>query len=146
MYGPDSEVYGWATGETGPETLTIDGVSETGRYCYVDLSTIESNPVRAFEIWANREGTIPRDFYIIGSNDGVNFTKLYDNSDVNVFTHETPAGSNGRVNIYSDVIHLSNNTVYSHIGIFVASTYNVAFEYPNGPNANVVVQELRLFK
>lgn len=142
------EYYDWAS-QVGfyKQPLTIDGVSETGHYCYVDLITIESNSKRLAQISNALTGSVPRDFYIIGSNDGVDFTKLYDNSGVNVITNEAPAGSDGRVNIYTDVIDLGNSTVYYRIGIFVASTYGSSgFDSPNPSNAPVVVQELRLFK
>ena len=153
IYGADVEYYGWAS--QAPQPLTINGTSENGHYVYVDLSTVApTDPVKSFELWAHGEKYTPRDFYIVGSNDGVNFTKLYDNNGVNVFTNETAPGSapdmNGNITgvtrLYTDRIDMSNSTVYSHIGIFATSAFfDGNFDAPN-PTASVWIQELRLFK
>ena len=147
IYGEDVETYGWESLDgSHKQPLTIDGVSETGHYTYVDLSTVDSDPVKAFELWTHGASARPRDFYIVGSNDGVNFTKLYDNSGVNVLTNETPAGADGETRVYSDVIDLGNSTVYSHVGIFVTSSFDSDFDTPQTYNPLIWIQELRLFK
>lgn len=156
IYGADVEYYGWTShGGEYRQSLTIDSVSELGHYVYVDLSTVESSdPIKAFELWAHGSFNKPRDFYIVGSSDGVNFTKLYDNSGVNVLTNETtaaaapkPLGGTGTdTRLYSDVITMSNSTVYQYIGIFVKTSFGVDFNTPQNSTAPVWVQELRLFK
>ena len=154
IYGENVEYYGWTGGGGARQPLTIDGVSETGHYAYVDLSTVSSDPVKAFELWTHGVNMRPRDFYIVGSNDGVNFTKLYDNSGVNVLTNETAPGSStdqngnggGSTRLYTDRIYMSNNTVYSHIGLFVLTSYGVDFDTIHNSNGAVWIQELRLFK
>ena len=157
IYGETVEYYGWESNSgTSRQNLTIDGTSELGHYVYVDLSSIEqSKPIEAFQIWAHGLYNKPRDFYIVGSNDGVNFTKLYDNNGFNVLTNETPTGtatkpdgtSGTASRVYSDVIALTSNTVvYRYIGFFCVTSFNTSFSTPSNSSAPVWVQELRLFR
>jgi hypothetical protein len=85
----------------------------------VDLSTVApSSVVKAFQLWASFARS-PLDFYIIGSNDGTNWTALYDSENVNKLTTRVEGSTGGEAKYHSSIISISNTNHYTHIGLFV---------------------------
>jgi hypothetical protein len=150
-YGVDiaGEYYGWqAPDASDREPLTIEGITETGHYNYVDLGPVAPfSIIKAFEIWASLYRK-PLDFYIIGSNDLTSsWTKLYDSNGVNQLTNVVAGSSSSQNKYHSPVISIPNLTHFRYVGLFGLTSFTGYSIAGNGhsPVPGISCQELRLF-
>jgi cytoskeletal protein CcmA (bactofilin family) len=123
--------YGWVSDDASHRVLlNIDGNPILGHYNYIDLSLDTSTAViTSFQFYAMEEEK-PLQYYIIGSNDEVNWTSLY--FDVNI-TDYIVLTHNDTDYVRTSQLNTTADKHYRYIGIHVVNP------------ARAFVQELLLY-